>query len=419
MKLQQPAFLPDEPIALALSALTRNNQISVVRSMLVAWVVRCGGRVLLQKRSWQNVLTRSFRDITPGKLVFVLLATVVIAVQSILQPASLMHWSAGQLFLAFIESLVEGSIVALTMFLGGSILLAWTRPRGWVRTVLISLAMLLFALIGCVIGYGLTYDAGFFPPASFVAANTLRWTIIGGLLFVIDDLIEQQRQNTRRLREGETRVASLGRQAAEVRLQLMQAQIEPHFLFNTLANVKRLCATDPDRGAELFSHLMVYLRAALPRLRDSDATLATELSLARSFLAVLKIRMGNRLQFTIDVPDACLSLPFPSMALLTLVENAVKHGLAPAQQGGSISIVGEQRDGRFSVSVVDTGVGFSAKGGSGMGIFNTRNRLFAAYGDQAELVLAANSPRGVAARIVVPVTMIRPEPHRLVAEVAL
>ena len=199
----------------------------------------------------------------------------------------------------------------------------------------------------------------------------------------------------------------------------MQAQIEPHFLFNTLANVKRLCATDPDRGADLFSHLMVYLRAALPRLRDSDATLATELSLARSFLAVLKIRMGCRLQFTIDVPEASLALPFPAMALLTLVENAVKHGLAPAQQGGSISIVGEEKEGRFCVTVADTGVGFSAKGGSGMGIANTRNRLFAAYGDKAELVLAANSPRGVVARIVLPVAMIRPAPPRPVVEVAL
>ncbi len=413
MKWQLPALVPDDPTALALSALARNNPPLVVRATLVAWIARCGGQVLLQKRSWHNVVARSFRDVTRSKLAFVLLATSVIAAQSVLLPASLMYWTAGQLLRAFVESLVEGSIVALTMFLGGSILLAWTRPRGVVRILWISLVLAVFALVGCLTGYWLTYEAGFFPPLSFIAANTLRWTIIGGLLFLIDDLIEQRRHNASRQREGETRVANLGRQVAEVRLQLMQAQIEPHFLFNTLANVKRLCATDPDGGADLFSHLMVYLRAALPRLRETEATLATELSLARSFLEVLKIRMGIRLQFTIEVPEACLALPFPSMALLTLVENAVKHGLAPAREGGSISIFGEHQNGRLCVTVADTGVGFSAKGGSGMGIANTRNRLAAAYGTEAELVLAGNSPRGVVASIKVPLKLMRREPPPL------
>ncbi|MEO7254714.1 MAG: histidine kinase [Casimicrobium sp.] len=412
MKLQQPPFRSEDAIALALSEVARNNALSVARAKCLAWVARCGGQVLLQKRGWQNVVVKSFRDVSWGKMVFVLLATMVIAVQSVLPAASLMYWSAGQLLRVVIDNFVEGLIVASAMFLGGSILLAWTRPRGFVRIVLIALAMMVFALMGCAISYWLTYDAGFFPPPSFIAANTLRWTIIGGLLFLIDDLIEQRRQNASRQREGETRVANLGRQAAEARLQLMQAQIEPHFLFNTLANVKRLCATDPDGGADLFSHLMVYLRAALPRLRETESTLETELSLARSFLSVLKIRMGTRLQFTIEVPEACLSLPFPSMALLTLVENAVKHGLAPAREGGSISICGEQQNDRFCVTVADTGVGFSAKGGSGMGIANTRNRLAAAYGTEAELVLAANSPRGVVASIKLPLKLMRRESQR-------
>ena len=416
MKLQLPPLLPEDALALALSVVERNNPPTAVRTTLVARVAAYGGQVLLQKRRWHHFIARSFRDVTRGRSVFVLLATMIVAFQSVL-PASLMAWSAGQLWRAFVESFVEGTIVAWTMFLCGSMLLAWIQPRGLVRIVLLSLAVVVFALIGCLAGYWLTYDAGFFPPPSFVAANALRWAIIGGLLFVIDDLIKQQRQNMHRLREGETRVANLGRQATEARLQLMQAQIEPHFLFNTLANVKRLCATDPDGGAALFSHLMVYLRAALPRLRETESTLSSELSLARSFLAVLKIRMGNRLQFTVDVPDAFLSLPFPSMALLTLVENAVKHGLAPAQQGGSISILGEQHNGQLCVTVADTGIGFSAKGGSGMGIANTRNRLVATYGNAAELVLAANNPSGVIARIAVPLSFTARTYHELVAGV--
>ena len=419
MHSQPLPLLPNDAIALALSALKRNNHPRIALITLVAWVARRGGQVLLQERRWHTVIARSFREITRGKLAFVLLATVVITAQSTLQAASSRYWSADQLVRAFTETFAEGVVVALAMFFGGSILLAWARPSGVVGTVVASLALTVFAAAGCLAGFWLTFDPRFFPPLSFIVASTLRWTIIGGLLFVIDDLIETQRQNMRRLHDGAARVASLGRQSAEARLQLMQAQIEPHFLFNTLANVKRLCNTDPDGGAELFAHLMVYLRAALPRIRETETTLATELSLARSFLAVLKIRMGARLQFSIDVPEACLSLPFPSMVLLTLVENAVKHGLAPAQQGGSIRIAGEQQGGRFSVSVADTGVGFSAKGGSGMGIASIRSRLAAAYGSKAELLLAANSPCGVVASIVIPFTPIRTAPDRPAAQVAL
>ncbi len=394
----------DNTALLVLTAFARNNPSSVVRATLVDLIVRCGGRVIVQKRSWHEVVARSFRHVTLGRAVFVMVFSAVTAAQIVLQPVSLAYWSGGQLFRALADNFVEGLIVAWSMFLGGSILLAWTRQRGLMHIVMMALAIVLFALIGCLIGFCLTYDSGFFPPLSFIASSTLRWSVIGGLLFVIDSLIDQQRQNANQLRESEARVASLGRQAAEARLQLMQAQIEPHFLFNTLANVKRLCATDPDGGAELFSHLMVYLQAALPTLRESESTLAMELNLARSFLAVLQIRMGSRLRFTIDVPQSLLPLPFPSMALLTLVENAVKHGLAPAQQGGSISIRAELLSGELCVTVADTGVGFSAKGGSGIGIANTRSRLAAVYGDRAELRLSANAPSGVVASITVPFT---------------
>ena len=393
------------PDALALAAFALNNPLSVALRPIVALIARWGEPVLLQQRSWHEGVARSFRHVTRGRALFVLMFSAVISLQGVLQPANLSYWSGGPLLRAVAEAFVENSLAAWLLFLGGSAVLELTAERGItriVRIVCMSLALPVFALIGCLVGFYLTFDDGFFPPVSFVASSALRWAIIGGVLFVIDELIEQQRQHARQLREGATRALRLDRQAAEARLQLMQAQIEPHFLFNTLANVKRLCATDPDGGAALFSHLMVYLRAALPRLRETDSTLATEVNLARAYLAVLQIRMGSRLRFSIDVPDVLLSLPFPSMALLTLVENAVKHGLAPAQLGGTITIRAAQHNDRIVLTVTDTGVGLGAKGGSGIGIANTRSRLAAVYGDAAELALAANTPHGVIASIVMP-----------------
>ncbi len=405
MNATQSPFANSAADALALAAFTLNNPPSVVRCLLMALIARWGGRVRLQQRSWHEGVARSFRRVTRGRALFVLMFTAVISLQGVLQPANLSYWSGGQLLRAVAEAFVENSLAAWTLFLGGSAVLELTAEQGItriLRIVCMSLALPVFALIGCLVGFYVTFDDGFFPPVSFIASSALRWAILGGLLFVIDELIEQQRQHAQQLREGATRTLRLDRQAAEARLQLMQAQIEPHFLFNTLANVKRLCATDPDGGAELFSHLMVYLRAALPRLRETESTLATEINLARAYLAVLQIRMGSRLRFSIEVPDVLLSMPFPSMALLTLVENAVKHGLAPAQLGGTIAIRAAERHDRIMLTVTDTGVGFGAKGGSGIGIANTRSRLAAVYGDAAELALAANTPHGVIASIVVP-----------------
>ena len=405
MNAIQSPFANSAAAALALAAFALNNPPSVVRCPRMVLIARRGAQVLLQQRSGHEVVARIFHRVTRGRALFVLMFTAVISLQGVLQPANLSYWSGGQLLRAVAEALVENSLAAWTLFLGGSAVLEFTAARGItriVRIVCMSLALPVFALIGCLLGFYLTFDDGFFPPVSFIASSALRWAIIGGVLFVIDELIEQQRQHARQLREGATRALRLDRQAAEARLQLMQAQIEPHFLFNTLANVKRLCATDPDGGAALFSHLMVYLRAALPRLRETDSTLATEINLARAYLAVLQIRMGSRLRFSIAVPDVLLPLPFPSLALLTLVENAVKHGLAPAQLGGTITIRAAAHHDRIVLTVTDTGVGFGAKGGSGIGIANTRSRLAAVYGEAAELALAANTPRGVIASIIVP-----------------
>ena len=387
-------------LALVTGAL--NNRAVNMRSRLPGNSARLGGLVQVRERNWRATMFKGLSGLSGGRMLFVVAVATVVAAQNLVQPVSAMHWSGGELLAAFADKWIEVTLVAWTLFLGVTLAKAWVPRDGLARILTLLVVMVIFALLGCLLGYWATYDEGFFPPPSFIASDTVRWTIIGGVLLVVDDLISRKRRSTARLRENETGVARLDRQADQARLQLMQAQIEPHFLFNTLANVKRLCATDADDGRELLVQLMLYLRAALPRLREGDATLGTELKLAQAYLAILKIRMGDRLHVVVEVPAQSLTIAFPPMALLTLVENAVKHGLAPAPHGGAIKICVEQRGSQLQVTVADTGVGLRGTGGSGIGISNTRARLAAMFGGEAELTLAANKPSGVVAVISLP-----------------
>jgi LytS/YehU family sensor histidine kinase len=182
----------------------------------------------------------------------------------------------------------------------------------------------------------------------------------------------------------------------------MEAQIEPHFLFNSLANVQRLYETEPASGARLLENLKIYMRAALPRMRESHSTLGCEAELSRAYLEVLHARMGERLHFEIDVPDALRERAFPPMMIITLVENAIKHGIHTSPSGGAVVVRARRNGERLTVEVADTGVGFRGSSGKGIGLANIRGRLSALFGDRAELSLCANEPSGVVAAIAVP-----------------
>jgi signal transduction histidine kinase len=191
----------------------------------------------------------------------------------------------------------------------------------------------------------------------------------------------------------------------EARLQALHAQVEPHFLFNTLAHVRLLYRTDPLRARLMLDSFRAYLRAALPQMRESAATLGGEVDVARAYLDVQQVRMGSRLAVTLDVPAALRAHAFPSMMLLSLVENAVKHGLNTMVAGGCIAIAAAEHDGVLQVSVADTGRGIGEQIGSGVGLANIRSRLAARHGAEASLTLTPNTPHGVRALIRVPVTV--------------
>ena len=204
----------------------------------------------------------------------------------------------------------------------------------------------------------------------------------------------------------------LKRQLVEARLQAMQAQVEPHFLFNTLASIDHLIETDPARASAMQKNLITYLRGALPKMRENTTTLGREVDLIRAYLDILKVRMDERLQTEFAVPEGLRSADFPPMMLQSIVENAIKHGLEPKPEGGLIRVAAEIVDGHLRVTVTDTGLGFdperASTRGTGLGLANIRERLALLHDGQGRLSIAPNVPSGTAVAIELPYAVGKP-----------
>jgi signal transduction histidine kinase len=209
--------------------------------------------------------------------------------------------------------------------------------------------------------------------------------------------LETQRREAAELRQSET----------AARLALLQAQIEPHFLFNTLANVQSLIERDPKRAVSMLDSLNRYLRASLTRTRGTASTVADELELIEALLNIAAIRLGERLRFSIDVPEPLRQLALAPLLLQPLVENALLHGIEPSIDGGEIRIVARREDDMLKIDSIDTGVGLgqSTKLHGGVGLANVRSRLASMYGGSASVTVEANvsAARGVIARLSIPI----------------
>ena len=277
------------------------------------------------------------------------------------------------------------------------------RPAaGTARNAALSAAVILSVLVGVAIQMVAHYGAGPYPPEGYVLGEAARSAMLGGAIALIYETTRRHHTHRRQLHETELRFRILENQMIEARITMMEAQIEPHFLFNTLATIMRLYRTEPVAGARMFARLSEYLKAALPQIRHGMPTLASEIDLVRAYLEILKIRMGPRLAFTIDAPPRALSIPFPAMVMLTLVENAIKHGLYHLPEGGRIDVHVVDSADTLVLEVRDNGGGFQAgagTSGSGIGLSNIRARLDALYGQAARLVLVQGQPSGVIARV--------------------
>jgi LytS/YehU family sensor histidine kinase len=278
-------------------------------------------------------------------------------------------------------------------------------------------AIIAAVLVGGIIGWllgGAWLELGI-DPVSAIAGLPVNWLkewglpgilssfyTMSGLLAAIYFFYVRAIETEDASRREELRRIDLERQMSEARLKVMEAQIEPHFIFNALANVQRLFETDPTAGNAMLHQLSRYLSAALPRMREAESTLGREVELTTAYLSVQQIRMGRRLVFDIDVPDELKSAAIPPMMLTTLAENAVRHGLGPLPEGGYLRISAQAEGDLLRLQVADTGRGFEAHAGAGVGLANIRARLAAQFGAHARLAITRNSPRGVTATIVLP-----------------
>ncbi|MBV8271535.1 MAG: histidine kinase [Cupriavidus sp.] len=199
----------------------------------------------------------------------------------------------------------------------------------------------------------------------------------------------------------QVRTISTEKQLVEAQMRLLQAQIEPHFLFNTLANVVSLIEPAPHKATLMLEHFIAYLRASLAASRSTQGTVAQEAKLLRDYLALIKIRMGDRLQYAIEVDPSLDAAPLAPMLLQPVVENAIKHGLEPKIEGGHLRVGLERRGPRMLATIEDDGMGFRPKAGAGVGLSNLRERLAVLYDGDAHVRIEERSP-GTAVLIEIP-----------------
>ena len=261
-----------------------------------------------------------------------------------------------------------------------------------VRDIRAGMALSALALIGIIVGMTIGFTivpilVGFNVWGMFISLPAALTKFAVFILFVLGINWVWWRS---RLRQQQLRS-----EVTEARLRLLQGQIEPHLLFNTLANIQSLMDYDTPRAKRMIETFSSYLRGSLSQLRQTDSTLEAELDMARNYLSLLQIRMDDRLRFHIDASDEALLAVMPTLMLQPLVENAIHHGLAPKLEGGSVVVTAVVRAGRLEVRVVDDGMGLNAparqlRPGAGMALANLRSRLQNQFGADASLTLQAH-----------------------------
>ena len=271
------------------------------------------------------------------------------------------------------------------------VVVMWWGFFDWVAAVSWK-ALLLVSFLSLIIGGGI-FNLPTFTFLLIVAAFIIK-VVAGG---------KRRAELTASEATSRAETELLQRTVLEARMDALQAQIEPHFLFNTLGSIDQLIQTDPPRASRMQQSLIRYLRSAMPQMREGGRpTLDQQVGLCRAFLEIMEVRMEGRLQSVVIVPEGLKSAAFPSMMLQTLVENAIKHGLEPKPEGGLIEIAAEIVDGQLVVHVRDTGVGFMPKGEAGVGLANVRERLKAMYNGRAELDISVPPAGGTCATIKLP-----------------
>ncbi len=304
----------------------------------------------------------------------------------------------------FFKYFIYAQSIGLSIFLS-TYVVSWVRPQHKKSLITSLVAIPVGTLIGISVGSRVNGDS----LTSLVAQHpqllvtSLAAAVIFGSMISYYFFTRAEIAESHEALENETRLRSeQQRQTFETQLKLLQAQIEPHFLFNTLSNVLSLIDNDQKKAKHMLTDLTHYLRASLQRTREEVTTLADEIALLDAYLSIQSIRMGDRLTYNIVVADSLLAYPLPPLLLQPLVENAIKHGIEPEIEGGEIHLHGYRQAQTLILEVSDTGHGLDTHVGPGIGLANVRERLRNIYQDQAQLQLFENPPKGVKAKITLP-----------------
>lgn len=355
-------------------------------------------------RAWLSTARAWFalrsRVLLPAALVALLLSSGLL-----FQPGLFDFWSPADVFLAWLEYLAELGVIAVAMVAAYWFVDAATerlpRVRRY-RVLWMAAAFHAVAFAGVWATTTILNGTAPLPPTGVMLPQAIHLAIIATFLVIMDMLWQKVRRADSEAAALASGGLALAREERELQLRLLQAQIEPHFLFNTLSNVLGLLETDPDKGKSMLVDFIQYLRTSLSKIRGAATNLEQEVEIIRAYLNIYKVRMGDRLHYKIDIPAPLQDLPFPPMLLQPLVENAVKHGLESRIEGGEIVICAEAKDGILRLEVADTGPGLSEASDAGLGLANIRERLHSLYGDSAKLILEPNRPHGLKAIIEVP-----------------
>ena len=371
-----------------------------------------GNIVLARAAGDAQFSARVARAFDRRRLAAVALVTLLVSLGALISPTLLDFFSPTEIVLAWLEYFVELVLIAAVLLTAFTVL-DEALPRSMpFRLALISGSLLALSAVLAVLLHAYYADGfEYLPPPLRVLADSLRWGLPAVFLALIAEVHQRALLTDSAAHAAELARVQLEQGESEQQLALLQAQIEPHFLFNMLANVRRLYRTQPRAGAEAVSSLMRYLRTALPQIRSRRVSLGEEIALVRAYLDLFQLRMGPQLRFSIEVDDALQAAEFPPMLLITLVENAIKHGLEPVG-GGHIEVRARCRRNVLEVSVVDDGAGFgaTASSGTGVGLVNIRRQLAARYQSGARLILEGRDPRGACATLELPLRRMAVDP---------
>lgn len=307
----------------------------------------------------------------------------------------------------FGTNMIIGQSIGTAMFFCASVTLYLLRHSGPFSQMAAAMtAMITGAVLGFFIG---SIAAGkdlrnFIPARQEIIIEVFALSIITGFLFryILNSQKRISEAEARTQREKIKRL-TIEKQVVETNLRLLQAQIEPHFLFNTLSNILTLNEMDPNKGRIMLEDLISYLRITLSKAREETATIGQEMELIRAYLNIFKIRMGERLEYEFYIEDGLKHIQVPPMLIQPLVENAIEHGLEPKIEGGTIRISSYRKGGYLCLEVADSGLSFHKDNDWGVGLSNIRDRLLALYDGKARLVFEKNIPVGLKVIIEVPI----------------